>query len=149
MRHNEAQAFTAALLATSAALVDRIQAGVVARGFDDVRPTHGFAFVLLSRGGATVTELATHLGVSKQAASQFVDELVHKGYAERRAHPADARARRIVLTRRGWACTRAAEAAAVDAVGTFEKALGTRRIRALAADLVRVAPAGPLRPSAR
>lgn len=149
MRHDEAQAFTAALLATSAALVDRIQEGVVARGFDDVRPTHGYAFVLLSRGGATVTELAAHLGVTKQAASQLVAELVRKGYAERRAHPADARACRIVLTRRGRACTRAAEEAAADAVRTLEKALGTRRIRALAADLVRVAPAGPLRPGAR
>ncbi|CAM5506550.1 hypothetical protein SHIRM173S_11637 [Streptomyces hirsutus] len=39
--------------------------------------------------------------MTKQAASQLVDELVRKGYAERRPHPADARARLVVLTGSG------------------------------------------------
>lgn len=149
MRNDEAQALTASLLAASAALVDSIHSGVVARGYDDIRPTHGFAFVLLSHGGATVSELAGHLGVTKQAASQLVDELVGKGYVERRAHPDDARARLVVLSRKGWGCTRAAEAAAADTIRDWTKTLGTRRIRALAADLARIAPGGPLRPAAR
>jgi DNA-binding MarR family transcriptional regulator len=145
----EAQALMASLLATSAALVDGIHAGVAARGFDDVRPTHGFAFVLLSHGGATVSELASHLGVTKQAASQLVDELVGKGYVQRRAHPGDARARLVVLSDRGWECTRAAERAAADTIAEWTKTLGRQRIRALAADLSRIAPRGPLRPAAR
>lgn len=149
MRNDEAQALMASLLATSAALVDGIHAGVVARGYDDIRPTHGFAFVLLSHGGATVSELAGHLGVTKQAASQLVDELVGKGYVERRAHPDDARARLVVLSRKGWDCTRAAEAAAADTIRDWTKTLGAQRIRALATDLARLAPGGPLRPAAR
>ncbi|BFO20230.1 hypothetical protein SHKM778_66180 [Streptomyces sp. KM77-8] len=40
---------------------------------------HGFAFTRLAPGGATVTDLAVHLGVTKQAASQLVDDLVRKG----------------------------------------------------------------------
>ncbi|MCW2940604.1 MAG: MarR family transcriptional regulator, partial [Actinomycetia bacterium] len=101
MNDDDALALTALMLAASRALIDGISTGTAARGFDDIRPAHGFAFTLLSRGGATVTELAGHLGVTRQAAGQLTDELVLKGYVERRPHPVDARARLIVLTARG------------------------------------------------
>src|SRR5919198_2462947 len=95
-----------ALLAAAGELTQRIHEGVVARGFDDLRPAHGFAFARIAAQGATVTELAVHLGVTKQAASQLVAEIVRKGYAERRPHPDDARARLVLLTARGRAGTR-------------------------------------------
>src|SRR4051812_7469737 len=85
-------ALSAALLAVAGELTQRIHEGVVARGFEGLRPAHGFAFARLAPDGATVTDLAAHLGVTKQAASQLVDEMVRKGYAERRPHPEDARA---------------------------------------------------------
>ncbi|WP_455354746.1 MarR family winged helix-turn-helix transcriptional regulator [Streptomyces sp. SYSU K217416] len=74
-------------------------------------------------------------------------ELVRKGYVERRPHPDDARARLVVLTDLGRECTRAAEAAAADAVRPWVELLGERRARALCDDLLRVAPNGPVRPS--
>jgi DNA-binding MarR family transcriptional regulator len=143
----DALAFSATLLAAAGALVADINAGVVARGFEDLRPAHGFAFTRMAPDGATVSELADHLGFTRQAASQLVDELVHKGYAERRPHPYDARARLVVLTERGWSCTRAAEAAAADAVRPWTAALGERRMRMLREDLLRIAPSGPIRPT--
>ena len=147
MNESDAMGLTAALLAVTTALVDGIHNGVVARGYTDVRPTHGFVFSRLSAGGATVTELAEHLGFTRQAASQIVDELVYKGYVERRPHPDDARSRLVVLTEHGRLCTGAAEAAAVDAVRTWEEALGERRVRELRDELVRLAPPGPVRPT--
>ncbi|MFJ5219654.1 MarR family winged helix-turn-helix transcriptional regulator [Streptomyces sp. NPDC088354] len=135
------------LLAAAGALTTAIHDGVVARGYTDLRPAHGFAFARMAASGATVTELAGHLGVTRQAAGQLVDELVAKGYAERRPHPDDARARLVVLTDRGHACTRAAEAAAADAVRPWTAALGRDRVRALTDDLRRVAPNGPVRPT--
>jgi DNA-binding MarR family transcriptional regulator len=125
----------------------RINEGVVARGFEGVRPAHGFAFARLAPDGATVTELAGHLGVTKQAASQLVEEIVRKGYAERRAHPADARARLVVLTELGWACTRAAEEAAAEVVQGWAGVLGAGEVRVLAQRLARIAPRGPIRPA--
>src|SRR3954471_14289003 len=95
------------LLSAARALVDGIDAGVRARGFTDLRPAHGFAFARLAGAGATVVQLAEHLDVTKQAASQMVEDLAKKGYVERRPHPDDARARLVVLTDKGWACTRA------------------------------------------
>jgi DNA-binding MarR family transcriptional regulator len=138
---------TAALLAATTAIVDDIHNGVAARGFTDLRPTHGFVFSRLSAGGATVTELAELLGFTRQAASQIVDELVHKGYVERRPHPDDARARLVVLTDRGRRCTVAAEEAAVDALEPWEETIGARRLMKLRDDLVRLAPTAPIRPT--
>ena len=147
MRNDDAQALAFGLLAASRALVDGVDTGVRARGFDDVRPAHGFAFARLSAGGATITELAEHLDVTRQAAAQLVDELIAKGYVERQPHPRDARARLIVLTSRGWACTRAAEAAIGDTLRQWEAVLGPQRLLSLRDDLLQVAPGGPVRPT--
>jgi len=147
MRDDDAITLSALVLATGNALVDGIQAGVVERGFTDVRPAHGFAFARLAPAGATVSELATHLGVTRQAAAQLVDELVAKGYVERRRHPDDGRAQLITLTERGWACTRAADAAATETVGTWAAVLGEERLRAIRDALTEIAPAGHLRPT--
>jgi DNA-binding MarR family transcriptional regulator len=147
MRNNDAQSLAYSLLAASRALVDGVSAGVSARGFGDVRPAHGFAFARLSAGGATITQLAEHLDVTRQAAAQLVDELVAKGYVERRPHPRDARARLIVLTGKGHACTQAAQAAITETLRPWETALGPDRLLSLRDDLLRVAPGGPLRPA--
>jgi DNA-binding MarR family transcriptional regulator len=146
MLQQEAESLAVALLAASRALVDGVSSGVRGRGFTDVRPAHGFAFTRLAPDGATISELAEHLDVTRQAAAQLADELVAKGYVVRRPHPDDARARLIVLTEKGWACTRAAEAAIAETVARWQAALGEGRLRDLADDLAAVAPNGPLRP---
>ncbi|MET9561960.1 MarR family winged helix-turn-helix transcriptional regulator [Streptomyces tauricus] len=107
----------------------------------------GFAFARLASGGATVTEPAVHLGVTQQAASQLVDEIVRKGYAERQPHPDDARARLIVLTGRGRECTRAAEEPAAEAVRPWVELIGEGEVRVLRDHLPRIAPYGPIRPA--
>ncbi|GGR78293.1 MarR family transcriptional regulator [Streptomyces humidus] len=145
MQNSEALALSAALLAAAGELARRIDDGVAARGFEG-RPSYGFAFTRLARGGATVTELGVHLGVTKQAASQLVDELVRKGYVERLPHPGDARARLIVLTERGRECTRAAEEAAAEAVRAWGEVLGEDQLDSLRDQLARIAPSGPIRP---
>jgi DNA-binding MarR family transcriptional regulator len=147
VQNSEAMALSAALLAAAGDLTQRINDGVVARGFEGVRPAHGFAFARLAPGGATVTDLAAHLGVTKQAASQLVEEIVRKGYAERRPHPDDARARLVVLTERGLACTRAAEAAAATVVREWAELLGEGEVRVLCQQLGRIAPYGPIKPA--
>ncbi|MET7441149.1 MarR family winged helix-turn-helix transcriptional regulator [Streptomyces sp. NPDC004082] len=147
MQNSEAMALSAALLAVAGELTQRIHAGVVARGFEGLRPAHGFAFARLSPDGATAGDLAVHLGITKQAASQLVDELVRKGYVERLPHPGDARARLLVLTERGRACTRAAEEAAAEAVRPWADLLGEREVDVLREQLTRIAPRGPIRPT--
>ncbi len=143
----DGRALASSVLSLSGALVAAINAGVVARGFGDVRPAHGFAFVRIAMGDATASDVGAHLGVTKQAASQLVDELVEKGYVERRPHPSDARARLLALTERGWACTRAADEAAADAVRPWAERLGPRRFKSLCANVERISSGGPIRPA--
>ena len=110
-----------ATLRLSVSLVDGIQSGLAERGFDDVRPMHGFAFAELSAGTTTASGLGAALGISKQAAAQLVDHLVARGYITRVPAPDDGRARLLVLTERGQACTVAAVQAATDVVETWRQ----------------------------
>ncbi|MEV6323817.1 MarR family winged helix-turn-helix transcriptional regulator [Nocardia sp. NPDC051787] len=144
---DDALAFSALVLALSGQLVQEIHDRVSQQGFEGLRPAHGFAFARISFGGATTADLAEHLGVTKQAAAQLVEELVRKGYVLRRPHPHDARARLLELTENGWAATRAADQAAQAAVAPWREALGETRFRELVADLVQIAPPGPIRPA--
>ncbi len=81
------------VLRAATQVVDGIQRGLAERGFTDVRPVHGFAFVRISAGDATVVDVADHLGVTKQAASQAVEQLVQRGYITGNADPSDGRSR--------------------------------------------------------
>lgn len=71
---------------------------VDAAGYSDLRPVHGLVFQTLKNSGATSSELAEGLGVTKQAAGQIIDDLEKRGYVERRPHPAGGRRKLVVLT---------------------------------------------------
>jgi DNA-binding MarR family transcriptional regulator len=135
------------VLQLASQLNDAIQEGVARRGFGDVKIVHGFAFVRISAGDATIGALAEYLGVTKQAAAQLVQQLEERGYVTRRPHPHDARAALLVLTSRGVACTVAAEEAGSEAVERWRPAIGERRFRELQLALRAIVRPGPLRPS--
>lgn len=145
----EVHGFAVAVLVLRAArqLGDAIQEGLARRGFEGVRPAYGFAFARVSAGDATVVDIAAHLGVTKQAASQLVEQLVRLGYVERTADPRDGRARLLRLTDRGWACTRAAQEAAAETVLAWERQLAPGGVAALRDALATVVVPGPLRPA--
>lgn len=95
-----------ALLALATRVVtEAVHEGLAARGFADVRPTHGYAFSLIAvRGGATGVEIAAHLGITKQSAKVLIDQLEAAGYVTRERIAADRRARVVRLTDRAWSC---------------------------------------------
>lgn len=96
----------AVLLATAYRVtVDDLHRHLATVGHPGLRPAHGFAFWYLSHHvDATVVELAAHLGVTKQAGAQLVDELDRLGYVTRGRHPHDRRARTVTMTDRGRDC---------------------------------------------
>lgn len=136
-----------AVLRVASQLIDGIQAGMVRRGYDDVRPVHGFAFARISGGRTTVTDLAAHLGVTKQAAAQLVDHLVAHGYVQRERDPSDGRVRLLVLTGRGRACTAAADQAAGEVVSAWRAQLSAEQFEQLHHGLSLIAAPGHLRPT--
>ena len=137
----------AAVLRVATQLVDGIQEGLVRRGFDDVRPAHGFAFARISGARATTADLASHLGMTKQSAAQLVEYLLNHGYLSRTADPRDGRAKLLILTDHGRACTVAAEEAANEVVREWESQLSPHLFAALQDALNIIAKPGRLRPA--
>ena len=83
---------------------DRLHARLAEEGHPDIRPAHGFAVgQLVTSQGATASELATHLGVTKQGAAHIIGELERWGYAARTRHPTDGRSQLLVATAKGHA----------------------------------------------
>lgn len=80
----------------------RLFAAIARSGFEDLRPAHGNVMEQLSyEDGLRLTDLADRAGMTAQSMGELVDDLVSKGYVERRPDPADRRAKRVHLTPRG------------------------------------------------
>lgn len=90
-----------ALLAASRALFDELHSRLAEQGHPDLRPAHGYAFQAIGGAGATASEIARRLGVTKQAAGKMVTELEALGYVTRAADAHDARRRPLILTAHG------------------------------------------------
>lgn len=126
------------LLLGSRTVIDHLHMHMAARGYDDVRPVHGFAFQRIAPHGATGNELAEFLDITKQAASEMVDYLEQRGYVVRQPHPSDKRGKIILLTERGWGCIREAEAILSRLETQWAAIIGTRRMEELQADLLQL-----------
>lgn len=97
------RASTAQLLFKCARLVnERAMARVNARsGGRVLKASYTALFPHLDFAGVRVVELAQKLGISKQAVSQTLGELVEQGIVELVPDPDDGRAKRARFTRRG------------------------------------------------
>lgn len=94
-----------------------------------------------------MVDVANHLGISKQAASQLVELLVQRGYVKRTQHPTDARSSVLSLTPNGWACTKAAEESAAQTIALWERTVGRANMESLTSTLHAVVAPGPIRPA--
>jgi len=130
------------LLLATRVVFERTHAALEGQGIA-VRPAHGYTFQLLaSTGGATGDQVAEHLGVTKQAASQLLEGLERSGYIARRPHPGNHRARIAVLTDAGWAAVRSGTAAWTAAEQDAERLLGPDRLGELRRALAEIAADG-------
>lgn len=112
------------LMRAQAAVTEHINSLIVAHGHPGLRPVHGLVFARIASAGATVNEIAAHLGVTKQSAAAIVETLEDQGYVTRGPHPTDRRARLVQLTRRGRAVTRLAAQSAADVAADLERDIG-------------------------
>ena len=88
-----------------AVLVGRLMAEIrevfVREDWGGLRQSHFRLLALVPPQGISVTELAERLGMTKQAAGQFVTRLEATGHLEARADPSDRRLRVITRTALG------------------------------------------------
>jgi DNA-binding MarR family transcriptional regulator len=127
-------------------LIDQLQERLAAAGITDTRPAYGFAFSRLAPDGATGQQLAEHLGVTRSAASQLIDEMEERGYVRRRPHPTDGRGKLVVMTEAGWRCVQVAETALTDLERSWGAVIGPVRMADLIGSLRELSGAMPHRP---
>lgn len=115
------------LQACSAHLSARVLERVRATVGDSLRYSDGYVFQHLVNEPATITQLATSLGVTQQAASKQVADLEARGFVRRGPDPHDARAKLVELSELGWQAVRAGRAARHDVGSEIAALLGPRR----------------------
>jgi DNA-binding MarR family transcriptional regulator len=121
-------------------VIDELHAELARRGHPDLRPAHGFALQAIGLDGATATETARRLGVSKQAAGKTIDRLAELGYVRKAGDDADRRRKLVRITPRGLQALGASAAVFDDIRARWAAALGPGRLAALEADLRVMAP---------
>ena len=75
---------------------------VAAKGFANVRQSHGYVIQHLIEQDRTITELAARMEVTQQAASKAVAELLRLELIEVIETAGDRRAKQIRLSTKGW-----------------------------------------------
>ena len=113
------------------AIVDRIEAGLKARGYTDLRPAHFVIFQQIGSDGARVTELADQAQITKQSMGALVDTVEARGYLERIPDPDDRRAKIVRLTPKGRALERAAREIVAQTEVEWAEKIGKERMEAL------------------
>lgn len=93
-----------ALDAVAAELLARLEAA----GFGDQTMAQSRVFGAIPADGIRLTDLAGRLHATKQAVGELVDQMEGAGYVERVPDPADARAKLIGFTDKGWRAVDAA-----------------------------------------
>jgi DNA-binding MarR family transcriptional regulator len=83
--------------------VRQLHEALAAAGFDDIGRSDGYVFRALDEAPLSTSALAARLAISKQGAAQIVEDMILRGYLERRPDPADGRARLLFLSDRGRA----------------------------------------------
>jgi DNA-binding MarR family transcriptional regulator len=109
-----------------------------AAGHGDLRPVHGMIFQILYGDGATSSELAERLNVTKQASGQLIADLEKRGYVRREDHPQGGRRRLIVLTDKALAHLEAAGAILHQLESEIAARAGGDTLLALRAELARL-----------
>lgn len=115
-----------------------LQEHLVAAGFHDHRLVHHTVMAHVTYEGLRLTELAVRAGVTKQAMSELVTDLVKLGYLQTKPDPADGRAKLITFADRGRCAVDAARKAFDTMDGVLEKQITPQGLRRLRRSLVEV-----------
>lgn len=135
MNHQNEENLTVLLSLSLSYFIDELHKRLSERGYDDIRPVHGYLFSSLIPNGASCIELADYLGITKQAVSKMVDYLEKSGYIIRKLHPTDKRGKMIFLTERGWLVVEEKNRILSDIEGRLIEKIGKDRMRMFKEDL--------------
>lgn len=120
------------------AIVAKIDAGLRARGFTDLRPAHFVVFQHMRPEGLHITELAERAQMTKQSMSELVNYVEARGYLDRKPDPKDRRARIVRLSKKGEAVNNAAREIIQQVENEWAKHIGWEQMNALKQGLMAI-----------
>jgi DNA-binding MarR family transcriptional regulator len=118
-------------------LVDGLHERLRERGWTDVRPAFGFALLAARDGPTSVTELATLMGMTKQAASKLAGTMIDAGYLVEAAGGDDGRVRPLRLSARGRRLLATVETIYAELEAQWAATIGSAAVERLRRDLTR------------
>ncbi len=110
----------------------------MAEGFHDHRVVHHTVMAHVTHDGIRTTELAQRAGVTKQAMSELVRDLVALGYLRTKPDPHDGRAKLITFSERGQRAVDVAMSSFDTMEEVLAKRIGPGALRSLRRSLVRL-----------
>ncbi|HVA07973.1 MAG TPA: MarR family winged helix-turn-helix transcriptional regulator [Acidimicrobiales bacterium] len=120
-----------------------IRAELAAAGLSDVPQPGYWALTALAGGARDATELVGAMGVTKQAVSKLVENLVANGFVSRELDPADRRRSALRLTSKGVAALDCIDAAVDATERSFVGEVGAGTFAQLGGTLARLASLPP------
>ncbi len=97
-------------------------------GFPGLRESHGFVFQHLLGGPRTISDVARRLGVTQQAASKTVGQMVRLGLLSHTRGP-DARGSYVKMSAKGERCVTRGRALRARTQRSLERSVGTHNAR--------------------
>ncbi len=126
------------LTAAERSLSSRLEEGIRAAGYSDLRAAHAQVFVAIDPEGSRLTELAGRAGMTKQAMGELVRYLEQHGYLEVEPDSRDRRAKLIRPTSRGWRAHETSIAMQAESDRRLAEQLGDQALRDLRTNLRRI-----------
>jgi DNA-binding MarR family transcriptional regulator len=119
-------------------LVDGLHQRLREQGWDDVRPSYGFVLLALRDRESSVSDLATLLGVSKQATSKLLDQMAEGAYVTRESSTTDARRLAVALAPRGRDLLAAVERIYAELESEWASVVGAKEVERVRRSLTQV-----------
>jgi DNA-binding MarR family transcriptional regulator len=110
---------------------ERMLTGLHDRGFTDLIPAHVEVWRYPGPDNQRPSDLAAEIGMTKQALNYLLGQLEELGYLTRETDGTDQRSKRIRLTPRGKAASRAIYESVQDVETEWAQQLGTRKFAQL------------------
>jgi DNA-binding MarR family transcriptional regulator len=108
---------------------------LVRAGFTNVRESHGYVVQHLIECERSISDLARRMGVTQQAASKTVAEMIRLGILEARTEE-DRRAKVIRISERGWKSIHFSRRARADFDRRLTRVVGIDRYRRVKVGLI-------------
>lgn len=110
-----------------------------ARGYTDIRRSHGAVFANIDDSGTRPSDLAQRAGMTHPSMTELIADLEAKGYVARQPDEGDGRSRVVVLTRHGLRHRREARRIIAEMEREYGERLGRRQMECLRQALLRLA----------